>query len=248
VAGQSPLIDGKPIPDSAHVFDEGEVDEDGLLYMLTFEDFVWNYMTLSPSYFDWSMKASSVEPYRYVREMLQYLQWQDGGKRDRPWVLKSIMHIANLDVLLDTYPDATVVFPHRDPIDTVPSLAKWQAMAWTIQAEAPDLHFVGRETLRMRKVATDRCMVSRADARVDDRILDAQYETVRTDPMAIITQVYERSGRRLTPESYKTMQTWHDDNEQGKFGKHAYSLEEFGLTKGDIDTAFSAYIGRFIKR
>ena len=34
----------------------------------------------------------------------------------------------------------------------------------------------------------------------------------------------------LTPEAEAAMQAWLDDNPQGKFGKHEYQLDKYGLS------------------
>jgi hypothetical protein len=248
LAGQSQLIDGKPIPDAIHHYGAMEVEEDGLLHMLSFEDIVWSYMTLFPCYFDRVTQTPNKLSYDYTKLVLQYLQWQDGGKRDRPWILKSIMHIANIDVLMQVYPRATVVFPHRDPADTIPSLAKWQASSWAIQGEPTDLHFVGRETLRMRSIATERCLAARDRGEFNERILDVPYEAIRSDPMPVIEKIYEAARRSLPGREYDRMRAWHDSNEQNRFGSNDYSLAEFGLTDSDIDRSFDAYIHRYIER
>ena len=44
------------------------------------------------------------------------------------------------------------------------------------------------------------------------------------------------------------MAQWHERNEQGRFGSHEYSLEEFGLNDAMIEEAFADYIRRFIER
>ncbi len=57
--------------------------------------------------------------YQHHRTVLQYL-----GLHFRPdlrWVLKSPFHLAHLNVLLDTYPDAQIVLTHRDPAVVVAS-------------------------------------------------------------------------------------------------------------------------------
>ena len=60
--------------------------------------------------------------------------------------------------------------------------------------------------------------------------------------------VYQRAGRTMTHAAEQKMAEWHTHNEQGRFGKHEYSLEEFGLSEASIDEAFAEYTGRFIDR
>ena len=66
--------------------------------------------------------------------------------------------------------------------------------------------------------------------------------------MAIIREVFQRAGRELDATSEQQMAQWHERNEQGRFGSHEYSLEEFGLNDAMIEEAFADYIRRFIER
>ena len=216
--------------------------------MATFDDWVWTNLTALPSFFDRVSRRPSLPPYRYVKKTLQYLQWQDGGKRDRPWVLKGVGHAANLDSLLDCYPNATLVQPHRDPLDTIPSYAKLETGIWEIQANPLDPHHIGRETLRMWKWAIDRCLDARDRLGLNGRIVDVDYEQVRTDPMSVMRAVYRQAGREMSAEAEGAMRTWHETNEQGSRGAHVYSLAEFGLTAEQVDETFAEYIKRFIAR
>jgi hypothetical protein len=66
--------------------------------------------------------------------------------------------------------------------------------------------------------------------------------------MSAIRQAYARSDHRLTDEAAQAMEAWHLENEQGKHGRHEYSLEEFGLSEADIGRHFGPYRARFIAR
>lgn len=93
-----------------------------------------------------------------------------------------------------------------------------------------------------------RYLETRNRLKLNDRILDVKYETIRTDPMSVIREVYRRANRELTDAEHQKMAAWHNNNEQHRFGRHDYSLQAFGLTEADVDQAFDQYIRRFIKR
>ncbi len=251
-AGSCEMVsEDKPVLDAAHHMEEGEVEEEWMLNFLTFDDWGLAYKVPVPSYFDWLMtrpRSASIENYREVKRMLQYLQWQDGGKRGRPWVLKSVGHAAYMDALMECYPNATLVQAHRDLLSTIPSHAKLLSGIWSIYSNPLDPHFIGQEMQRMMAAVCARFLEARDRLGLNDRILDVDYEQVRTDPMSIVKEVYRRAGRALSPESEQKMAAWHATNEQGAFGKHVYSLEEFGLSEAGINKAFAEYIRRFIKR
>ena len=57
--------------------------------------------------------------YAYLRKVLQVLQWLRGGTR---WVLKTPQHLEQFPALVDTFPDATFVVTHRDPVSVTASM------------------------------------------------------------------------------------------------------------------------------
>jgi hypothetical protein len=187
------------------------------------------------------------EAYRYLRTLLQYLQWQDGGKRNRPWFLKSIIHHAHMDTALAYFPKATFIHCQRDPVQSVASFAKLQYSAWT-RVENVDRSFIGQGILRYCALGIARYLDARDRLRLDDRIVDARYEDIRNDVMPIIRAAYRRAGLHLGHEAEAGMLQWERDNEQHKHGMHSYSLDEFGLNQQMIDSAFAEFIDRYIER
>ena len=55
--------------------------------------------------------------YRYHKRVLKLLQWKNPR---RHWVLKAVAHLDALPTVLNTYPDACLVWPHRDPSRPLP--------------------------------------------------------------------------------------------------------------------------------
>ena len=247
VANSGLLTEGKPDMDAAHRIAVKEVEEEGLVYQMSFKDFNWDMILHSSTYFDWIMSESSADSYRLAKTVFQYLQWQDGGKRDRPWVFKSVSHLAYVDTLLESFPNATLIQPHRDPHKCIPSFAKFTTGLVGVYADSLDKHKHGAATLKDWRLAMERYLSVREDLKLDDRILDVEYETVRHDPMSIIREAYARSPYSLSDEADQTMLEWHNENVQGKHGSHEYSLEEFGLSQEDIEENFGPYMRRFLK-
>ena len=246
MANSGLLTDDNPDMNAAHRIAVEEVEEEGLVYQMSFKDYTWSQLLDSPEYFDWIMSESNAEGYRLAKTVFQYLQWQDGGKRGRPWVFKSVPHFAYVDTLLESFPNATLIQPHRDPHKCIPSFAKFTAALVEIYADSLDKHRHGAETLRTWSVAMERYLAVRERLKLDERILDVDYETVRHDPMSIIREAYAGSPFVLTGEADRQMLAWHRENAQGKHGRHDYSLQEFGLSEADIEQHFGHYIDRFI--
>lgn len=79
--------------------------------------------------------------------MLQNLQWRCPGDR---WVLQSPSHMSQLDALLAVYPDARIVFTHRDPIKVLPSVVSiLYSTAW-VHPDAVDADAVAESWIHGR--------------------------------------------------------------------------------------------------
>jgi hypothetical protein len=74
-----------------------------------------------PSYRRWLDGSGHLPAYRFHKRFLQHLQRQGDRRR---WVLKSPDHVFALDALSSVYPDARIVFMHRDPLKVLPSVAQ----------------------------------------------------------------------------------------------------------------------------
>jgi hypothetical protein len=66
-----------------------------------------------PSYRRWLDQTGHLEAYRFHKRFLQHLQHQAGG--GGRWVLKCPDHVFALAAIRSVYPDARLVFVHRDP-------------------------------------------------------------------------------------------------------------------------------------
>ena len=67
-----------------------------------------------PSYWGWWDAAAHADAYRMHKRQLQALQWLNPNQH---WVLKCPNHLSGLQHLLETYPDARIVYTQRDPLE-----------------------------------------------------------------------------------------------------------------------------------
>jgi len=238
----------------AHAVDMNLVDEEFVLTEFSLDESIAGFHTALPlfNYQDWAPgrdRESDRSAYRYLRTQLQYLQWQDGGKRKRPWIMKAIFHIAHMDVLLECFPKATLLHAHRDPRNAIPGIAKGMWAGWSTKTKVPvDKKFVGQEFLKWGAAAMNRYLEARKRLQLDGRILDVKYDNIRSNIMPDLREAYRRAGWTMSAAAEQAMLQWEITNEHGKHGKNVYSLEEFGLSDALIDQAFAEYIRRFIAR
>ena len=87
----------------------------------------------------WQAIRHADPPYTWTKAGSQLLQWLEPGER---FFGKMIFPVFPLDPLIKLYPDATVVFTHRDPVSVVQSLTTMYAyrarMNYT-RVQSPDM-------------------------------------------------------------------------------------------------------------
>jgi hypothetical protein len=192
-----------------------------------------------PSYQAWVDRQSAAPAYTYHRHFLEHLQSRYMKAR---WVLKSPVHLRTLDALLDEYPDARLIFTHRDPAKTIPSLASLIYTIRGIVTDTVDAGVVGREQFRWWADSLDHAMEVRAKhSDKIDQFIDIHFEDVIADPVAALRAAYQRFEMPWTDDIERRMRAFLTDNPRGKHGAHRYELGDFGLEIGEIRERFGSY-------
>jgi hypothetical protein len=219
-------------------------DEEVLLMQGSFEHVVTWLFARMPSFYDHAMNGDLRPQYRYLHGQMQYLQWQDGGARDRSWVLKSPCHTGFVDVLLETFPDAVLVHCHRDVNQLLPSIAGLVEEMRRIHSDHVDRRQLGDDMLDYFGRLMDQYLVQR-DQLPRDRIIDVRYDEVLHDAVQVVRRVYERVGRRLTPQDEQRIAAWEEQRPPHYLGSYTYSRADYGYGPDTIDRRFAAYNARF---
>lgn len=192
-----------------------------------------------PSYQAWVDRQSAAPAYSYHRHFLEHLQSR--YMKDR-WVLKSPVHLRTLDALLTEYPDARLIFTHRDPAKTIPSLASLIYTIRGIVTDAVDAAAIGREQLAWWADALDRATEVRTKHEDKaNQLIDIRFDEVIADPVAALHRVYDRFDLGWSDEIESRMRAFLSDNPRGKHGTHRYTPGDFGLRAGEIRERFEDY-------
>jgi hypothetical protein len=75
--------------------------------------------------------------------------------------------------------------------------------------------------------------------------MDVSYYDLVTEPIAEIERIYDFAGLTLSDAARQAMTAARKRNPQRKYGRHRYSLADFGLSEEDIERAFGGYRARF---
>ena len=103
--------------------------------------------------FAWDVSGT----YAHHRDQLSLLARRNGTERLR-WMLKSPVHLIYVRHLQQVFKDAKIVWNHRDPSQSLPSLASlFRAFAEMFEGADIDLAALGREQLAFWSAALRRC-------------------------------------------------------------------------------------------
>ena len=192
-----------------------------------------------PSYQAWVDEQSHAPAYTYHRHFLEHLQSKH--MKDR-WVLKSPVHLRTLDALLTEYPDARIIFTHRDPAKIVPSLASLIYVVRGLASDSVDPIALGPQQTEWWADSLDEAIAARAKhSDKADQFMDVQFEEVVADPVAVLGRAYERFDIPWSADVEGRMRSFSDRHPRGKHGSHRYSIEDFGMTLGQIRERFDDY-------
>lgn len=188
-----------------------------------------------PSYYRWFLDADKTFAYEYMADLLKLIAWSNDEPQDQRWVLKNPQHMLDLDVLLKVFPDAKLVFIHRDPLKTVGSTLSLMWRYAVQHTDAPCRARIRDVWLDFCEQAERRCMLSRETVPASQQ-LDVQYEEMNRDWRAIMRRIYDFAGMPLAPPAEQAMAAWLDRGKREKtHGGHRYALEDFGTTPAEVD-------------
>ena len=224
-----------------HVMSPELPDECRHIWMQDFADDTFEVNARIPSYSKWYANKDMRPVYRRHRDVLKLIQ---SSGEAAPWVLKYSGHLRHLGALLDVYPDACIVWTHRDPTTVVPSYCSL-ATGWRGLFEREvDRHALGGWLAEVCADSVDRAMGVR-DHADSARIYDLDFREIVRDPVAAVRGIYTYFGIEFDAAAEERMRAWHRLNPQGKHGAHVYRAEDYGLSREALAERFRPYMERY---
>ncbi len=216
-------------------------DECRHLLQETFTDDTFDSNATIPSYTEWYARVDMRPSYEHHRDVLKLIQ---STCPERTWALKYPAHMTHLHILLEIYPDACIVQTHRDPARVLPSLCSLVRGWRGIYEDQVDARAIGRWQLDMWAARMEHALSVRK--RTDPaRFFDIHFREVLGNPVGTIKRMHEHFGVEFDGATERRLHAWHEDHPSGRFGGHHYSVEEFGLSHGEMSERFRTYTDHF---
>jgi hypothetical protein len=185
-------------------------------------------------YASWYRAQPLGELYAYYADLLRLLDWQRPGER---WLLKSPAHLWGIRELLATFPDARIVWSHRDPVSSIASMCSMTHLLMRAWLEV-DPRTLGARVLDFYATSLERGLAARA---VCDpaRFVDVHHDEIAGDPLAVAERVYAGCGRPLAGAARDAIAHHARAHPKGLHGEHDYRLEDYGITRDEVERRFA---------
>jgi Sulfotransferase family len=195
-----------------------------------------------PDYAAYYKSHDQTPSYAYLKRSLQALQWLRGGKR---WVLKSPQHLEQFPVLLKTFPDATFVVTHRDPVEVLKSMVTMISYSSRMACDHPDPVKISRNWVSRADDLLNGCLRDR-DVLPAAQSIDVNFEDFMADEQGTVAAIYELADQPYDERARAAMAQFCREHPRGRHGGVIYTPTELGLDTGELAAQFAGYRARFV--
>lgn len=232
-----------PLMPAMHEMAPGHVHEDIELQGSDFSTYLPEWLSRPYRWREYYFAHDQTPHYRWGRRVLQALTWLQGPER---WVMKSPPHMENFGPLIATYPDATVVVTHRDPVAVIQSAITMLAYGDRLRRRLPlDLGELARYWIERIERLLRACVRDR-ELLPEGRSLDVLFHDYMADQKGTIRKVCAMADLEFTPEAESRIDAFLAENPRGKHGQVQYDLAgDFGVDVGELRERFAFYYARF---
>ncbi|EHB47788.1 hypothetical protein MycrhDRAFT_5914 [Mycolicibacterium rhodesiae JS60] len=180
--------------------------------------------------------------YAHLKRQLQAMQWLRGGTR---WVLKSPQHLEQFPTLYETFPDATFVVTHRDPVEVTRSMLTMIVYASRMACAQPDPAKIARNWLDRADDLFSGCLRDRGVLPAGQSI-DVRFTDFMADEQGTLSAIYRLADQPYDDDVRAAMADFIAAHPRGRHGEVAYDLADVGLDSAEVAERLGAYRERFI--
>ena len=231
-----------PLLKNMHDMAPEHVHEEIELQGLDFSSYELEWIATVPRWRDYYLAHDQTPHYAYMKKVLQALQWLRGPNR---WILKSPQHMEQLGPLMTTFPDATVILTHRDPVSVIASAVTMLSYGDRMRRSQVDppavaAYWIDRVEKLLRACVRDRELLP------TERSMDVLFHEFMADDMGTVELIYELAELEMTDAARADLDGYLDANPRGKHGRIVYDMKaDFGIDPDELRERFAFYFDRF---
>jgi hypothetical protein len=234
---------GSPLIAAMHPMEPDHIHEELELMLPDFTSYNLEWIARAPKWRDYLLAHDQTPHYQgALLTGLKVLQWM--RPRDR-WILKCPQHLEQIGPLMQTFPDATIVVTHRDPVSVIQSAATMTAYSSRQNYRHTDPRwYLDYWHDRMRRLldasVRDRHLLP------PDRTIDVLFHEFMADDVGMVERIYEVAGLPMTTEARAQIDAYMAAHPRGKAGQVVYDVrKDFDADPAELRSAFDFYVDRF---
>ena len=190
----------------------------------------------------WLLQHDMEPTYTEYGDQLKLMSAQFPGQR---LVLKCVEHVWFLDSLFKVFPNARVVWTHRDPFDSVASYASYISVFLRVMYGSCDQKKTGQFVEDLFSQGVTRAMAVRETLGKEDQILDVYCCDLVNKPVETIASISEKFDLPFQANDVGKLKSWLSSQRKDAAGNHRYVASDFGLNRQRTHTRFADYMDRF---
>ncbi len=224
-----------------HYIDTNTYEECWPLFGNAFRVLNYDLQSGITAYGDWLLEQDMTTAYREYRQYLQLATWRNPADH---LVLKCPEHLWFIDALLEVFPDACIVWTHRDPVPAIASYCSLISMQWRTLYGGFDPRVLGRHIVHRFHQGTERALAARARAH-PDRFFDVNFTDFVNDQAGTVRAICRHFDLPFREGMDAAIATWLDNDRADHRGAHKYSAARYGIDPAEVHARYAEYIATF---
>jgi len=148
-----------------------------------------------------------------------------------------------VDALLEAYPDACIIWTHRDPADVLPSYVSLCAHFRSLFESRVDREQIAIDQKEAWARAVENGMRLRTGR--EHQFHDVYFNDFMADPIGEVEKAYAAFDQPFSDRARASLETWRDTHKPGQFGTHNYTRDDFGQSRDRIHERYAEYIEQY---
>jgi hypothetical protein len=208
-----------------HEMTTWHVHEEIQILAIDFSTMMFETMAPMPTWRDYYKSHDQTPHYEYLKTVLKACQFLRGGTR---WILKSPQHLEQFGPLARTFPDATFLVTHRDPVSVMVSMGTMVSYSARISLSPVDPvaisnYWADRLDDMLNAAMRDRELLAASQS------MDIRFDQFMADDLGTIRDIYALAGQPMDAAAEAALANYGATHERERFGKVIYDVDQLGI-------------------
>ncbi|MCU0310025.1 MAG: sulfotransferase [Acidimicrobiales bacterium] len=224
-----------------HEMTTWHVHEEIQILAIDFSTMLFETMAPMPTWREYYLAHDQRPHYEFMKTVLKACQFLRGGDR---WILKSPQHLEQFGPVIDTFPDATVLVTHRDPVSVMVSMGTMIAYSARMSLDPIDPsrianYWADRLETMLNAAMNDRGLLP------DAQSMDVRFDQFMADDLGTVRRIYELADQPMDAAAEAALAEYGATHQRDRHGKVIYDPTQLGLDVARRRADMRAYSERF---